>query len=53
MALYYYEELILREIAEVFHISEAAVSLRHTAVLSQLKKTLWQKYRLDEMRYGI
>ena len=53
LALYYYEGLVMREIGKVLQVSEAAVSLRHTAVLSKLRKDLWQHYRLDEIRHGI
>lgn len=53
LALYYYEGLVMREIGKVLQVSEAAVSLRHTVVLSKLKKDLWQCYRLDEIRNGI
>ena len=53
LALYYYEFLILREIAEVLGMSEAAISLRHASALGKLKKTLWWRYRLDEIRYSL
>ena len=53
LALYYYEFLILREIAEVLRMSEAAISLRHASALEKLKKTLWWRYRMDEIRYSL
>lgn len=38
ISLYYADELTFREIANVFHISESAVCLRHKAVLLRLRR---------------
>ena len=53
IALYYYENLVMREIADVLHLSEPAVSLRHTAALTRLRTALLRQYQLDEIRCGI
>ena len=40
IALYYYEELTLKEISQVLSVSESRVSQLHTKALTKLKEKL-------------
>ena len=42
VALYYYEEMTLKEIGEALHISESRVSQIHTRAVRTLKARLWR-----------
>ena len=53
LALYYYEGLVMREIAEALQMSEAGISLRHKSALSRLRTELKQHYQLDEVQHAI
>ena len=53
LALYYHEFLVLREIAEVLQVSEAAISLRHSTAIDRLRKALWMNYKVDELKYDL
>jgi len=43
LAMYYFEELTLRQIAEVLHVTESRVSQIHTQSLRQLRTLLGQR----------
>ena len=44
VSLYYYEELTMKEIAEVLGITESRVSQIHSAAASKLQKRLRELY---------
>lgn len=46
IALYYFEELTLKEIGEVMHISESRVSQIHTRAVSKLRGMVREKFAL-------
>ncbi|MEW5874073.1 MAG: FliA/WhiG family RNA polymerase sigma factor [Candidatus Zixiibacteriota bacterium] len=46
IALYYYEELTLREIGEVMHISESRVSQIHTKSVGKLRQMVRERFGL-------
>ena len=46
IALYYYEELTLKEIGEVMSISESRVSQIHTRAVSKLRNMVQEKFAL-------
>lgn len=46
IALYYFEELTLKEIGEVMHISESRVSQIHTRAVSKLRVMVREKFAL-------
>lgn len=46
IALYYYEELTLKEIGEVMHISESRVSQIHTKAVGKLRGLIRDKFAL-------
>lgn len=46
IALYYYEELTLKEIGEVMHISESRVSQIHTRAVTKLRGMVSEKFSL-------
>ena len=46
IALYYYEELTLKEIGEVMHISESRVSQIHTRAVTKLRGMVSEKFAL-------
>ncbi|MBU8934927.1 MAG: FliA/WhiG family RNA polymerase sigma factor [candidate division Zixibacteria bacterium] len=46
IALYYYEELTLKEIGEVMHISESRVSQIHTRAVTKLRGMVSDKFSL-------
>ena len=43
LAMYYFEELTLRQIAEVLHVTESRVSQIHTQSLRQLRTILAER----------
>jgi RNA polymerase sigma factor for flagellar operon FliA len=46
IALYYYEELTLKEIGEVMSISESRVSQIHTRAVSKLRGMVRERFAL-------
>ena len=44
IALYYYEELTLKEIGEVMHISESRVSQIHTKAVTKLRLLVKERF---------
>ncbi len=44
IALYYYEELTLKEIGEVMHISESRVSQIHTKAVAKLRQLVGERF---------
>ena len=44
ITLYYYEELTMKEIAEVLNITESRVSQIHSAAVTKLKRRLKEFY---------
>jgi RNA polymerase sigma factor for flagellar operon FliA len=46
VALYYYEELTLKEIGEVMQISESRVSQIHTKAVLKLRGMIKEKFAL-------
>ncbi len=46
VALYYYEELTLKEIGEVMQISESRVSQIHTKAVLKLRGMIKEKFSL-------
>jgi len=46
VALYYYEELTLKEIGEVMQISESRVSQIHTKAVSKLRNLVREKFAM-------
>ena len=46
VALYYYEELTLKEIGEVMQISESRVSQIHTKSVSKLRNLVREKFAM-------
>jgi len=44
MVLYYYEEMTMKEIGQVFRLSESRVSQMHGSILRRLKKRLTERF---------
>lgn len=53
LALYYYEDLVMREIGEALGMSEAGISLRHRSALARLRAEVKQHYQMDEECYTV
>lgn len=51
IALYYYEELTLREIGEVLQVTESRVSQVHTQAMVRLERRLKKSFGIDDSGY--